>query len=485
VSRKRTFETYHDAVAAVDRIGAIHEEMAGRVRKRFQQFLDGQRTGSTVKDACYPELRVAAGHDAMVSDSRPSWGTLPYAGRYATTLTAPELFRDYYIAQLERLRGYHGVPFEVGISNRAIPLPFVVEEATAALQPDDIRALQAIFAMPDLATIDDAIANGTFRPAPDEFRPLSLFTAERVDLAIQRLHHYTGTHAQYFQRFVLFTNYQRYVDFFIAHGRALAAAGGGEEGYDAFVEPGNLVTRAGADEAGVVAAKPLQQMPAYHLTRPDKLGITLVNIGVGPSNAKTITDHLAALRPHCWLMIGHCGGLRRSQQLGDYVLAHAYEREDHVLDHDLPVSVPVPPIAEIQVALQDAVSRITGLSRQDMKMRMRTGTVVTTDDRNWELRFNELYARFNRSRAIAIDMESATIAANGFRLRVPYGTLLCVSDKPLHGEIKLRGMADSFYRQRIDQHLRIGLETIRILRDQGVNQLHSRKLRAFDEPPFQ
>ena len=189
----------------------------------------------------------------------------------------------------------------------------------------------------------------------------------------------------------------------------------------------------------------------------------MVNIGVGPSNAKTITDHLAVLRPHCWLMIGHCGGLRRSQQLGDYVLAHAYERADHVLDHDLPVSVPVPPIAEIQVALQDAVSSVTGLTGDNLKSRMRTGTVVTTDDRNWELRFNDLYSRFNRSRAIAIDMESATVAANGFRLRVPYGTLLCVSDKPLHGEIKLRGMADSFYRQRIDQHLTIGLETVRIL----------------------
>ena len=119
--------------------------------------------------------------------------------------------------------------------------------------------------------------------------------------------------------------------------------------------------------------------------REDKLGVTLVNIGVGPSNAKTITDHLAVLRPHCWMMIGHCGGLRRSQQLGDYVLAHAYVRDDHVLDQDLPPWVPVPPIAEIQVALQEAVARITGLSGADMKSRMRTGTVVSTDDRNLSL----------------------------------------------------------------------------------------------------
>ena len=255
-------------------------------------------------------------------------------------------------------------------------------------------------------------------------------------------------------------------------------------GYTAFIEPGGVITRTGEAGPDGVAPSHLPQMPAYHLTRADRQGVTLVNIGVGPSNAKTITDHLAVLRPHCWMMIGHCGGLRRSQQLGDYVLAHAYIREDHVLDQDLPVWVPVPPIAEVQVALQEAVARITGLHGRDMKTRMRTGTVATSDNRNWELRYGELFERFSQSRAIAVDMESATIAANGFRMRVPYGTLLCVSDKPMHGEIKLPGMANAFYNERIGQHLKIGLEAVRILREGGVEQLHSRKLRSFDEPAF-
>ena len=225
-------------------------------------------------------------------------------------------------------------------------------------------------------------------------------------------------------------------------------------------------------------------MPAYHLVRDDHEGITLVNIGVGPSNAKTITDHLAVLRPHCWLMVGHCGGLRLTQRLGDYVLAHAYVRGDHVLDEDLPDWVPVPPIAEVQIALTERGLAVTGLQGRELKVRLRTGTVFTTDDRDWELRHDELAKRFNQSRAIAVDMESATIAANGFRLRVPYGTLLCVSDKPLHGEIKLPGMADAFYRERISQHLRIGIATLCSLRDAGVESLHSRKLRSFDEPAF-
>ena len=184
-------------------------------------------------------------------------------------------------------------------------------------------------------------------------------------------------------------------------------------------------------------------------------------------------------------MLGHCAGLRNSQQLGDYVLAHGYVREDHVLDADLPTWIPIPPLAEVQIALEQAVEEVTGLSGFDLKRIMRTGTVATIDNRNWELRdHREPVQRFSQSRAIALDMESATIAANGFRFRVPYGTLLCVSDKPLHGELKLRGMANAFYRERVSQHLRVGIETLRLLRQRGVGQLHSRKLRGFDEPAF-
>ncbi len=477
--------SFTDADAAFARIAEIYERSANEVRTRFAAFAKGKRAGNPTQDACYPYLGLAVGPESLVYDSRPSWGTLAYPGSYGATLTRPDLFGDYYRAQIARLIAYHGVPVEVGVSRRPIPLPFVVEEATTDIGPEDGRALGAVFALPDLSAVDDAVANGTWRPTPGAVHPLALFSAERVDLALQRLHHYTATNPAHFQRFVLFTNYQRYVDEFTELGRRLVAEGGGDEQYLRFVEPGDLVQERGAMPASPTAGYPaLPQMPAYHLVRADRLGVTLVNIGVGPSNAKTITDHLAVLRPHCWLMIGHCGGLRRSQQLGDYVLAHAYVRDDKVLDQDLPPFVPVPPIAEVQVALQEAVARITGLAHGDLKTRMRTGTVVSTDDRNWELRYDDLYTRFNQSRAIAIDMESATIAANGFRLRVPYGTLLCVSDKPMHGEIKLRGMANAFYRQRVSQHLSIGLEALRLIRERGVDELHSRKLRSFDEPAF-
>src|SRR5690606_31280036 len=122
----------------------------------------------------------------------------------------------------------------------------------------------------------------------------------------------------------------------------------------AFIEPGNVITRRRGEAARPgddLGAPPprMPQMPAYHLVRGDHAGITMINIGVGPSNAKTITDHVAVLRPHAWVMLGHCAGLRTTQNLGDYVLAHGYVREDRVLDEDLPLWVPIPPLAEIQV----------------------------------------------------------------------------------------------------------------------------------------
>ena len=212
----------------------------------------------------------------------------------------------------------------------------------------------------------------------------------------------------------------------------------------------------------------------------------MVNIGVGPANAKNITDHIAVLRLHAWLMLGHCAGLRNTQQLGDYVLAYGYVREDHVLDEELPLWVPIPPLAEVQVALEQAVADVTQLEGYELKRILRTGTVASTDNRNWELLPHPgPERRFSQSRAVALDMESATIAANGFRFRVPYGTLLCVSDKPLHGEIKLPGMANAFYRERVDQHLRIGMRAVELLRRKRMEQLHSRKLRSFAEVAFQ
>jgi AMP nucleosidase len=398
------------------------------------------------------------------------------------------LFESYLIEQLRLIMRNHGVQVTVSESTTPIPLHFAFLEGThvdGAAAERIKRPIRDLFDVPDLDGTDDQIANGTFEVAFGETRPLAPFTAQRIDYSLHRLSHYTATTPQHFQNFVLFTNYQFYIEEFVGRARELMANGGG--GYAEFVEPGNVVTRPGASMPGEgTPPQRLPQMPAYHLKKPNHGGITMVNIGVGPSNAKTITDHIAVLRPHAWVMLGHCAGLRNTQALGDYVLAHAYVREDHVLDDDLPVWVPIPPLAEIQVALQEAVAEVTGLSGYDLKRIMRTGTVATIDNRNWELRDQRgPVQRLSQSRAIALDMESATIAANGFRFRVPYGTLLCVSDKPLHGELKLPGMATEFYKRQVAQHLTIGIRAMEKLAGMPMERLHSRKLRSFSETAFQ
>jgi AMP nucleosidase len=484
------------AEAAIAYVKVIYEAQTGHLIDRFQNFAAGGTLKRRVR-AFYPFVQVMTERHPRI-DSRLAYGFVRGAGVYRATLTRPDLFEEYYREQFEALIRNHGVNLEVGLSNRPIPIHFALGEnlhLEAALDPARLAGLGDLFDLPDLSGLDDSIPNGAYFAPTDSRQPLALFTAARVDLSLQRLKHYTATGPEHFQRFVLFTNYQFYVDEFVRLGLSMMGAGeapefaGHAHDYVAFVEPGNRVTlnrRLGGSPAPA-EAKPgrMPQMPAYHLKRADGAGITLINIGIGPSNAKTITDHVAVLRPHAWLMLGHCAGLRATQKLGDYVLAHAYVRDDHVLDEVLPTWVPLPALAEIQQALERAVAETTGLDGYDLKGLMRTGTVVTVDDRNWELKSQkELVLRFNLSRAIALDMESATIAANGYRFRVPYGTLLCVSDKPMHGHLKLPGMADRFYRERVDQHLEIGIRAMEMLREAGLERLHSRKLRSFVETGF-
>jgi len=482
-----------DIPALLDSLQAAYETSAGNLRGALSAYLQhGTRPDPAARLAgayAYPELRLTYAADAPSPRVGRAFARMSKAGVYQVTVTRPSLFRDYLMEQLQLLAEDYGVLIEVGLSNQEIPYPYVLDGGEdLGLSGGEAVSLARWFPSTQLAQIGDEIADGRWISPLDSLtkdvvRPLSLFDALRVDFSLARLRHYTGTPVEHVQSYVLFTNYHRYVDEFVRWGAAQLKTGGP---YTALSCSGGAVITAETEEPERVAAEAgwrRHQMPAYHLIAPGGTGITLVNIGVGPSNAKTITDHLAVMRPHAWLMIGHCGGLRPSQTIGDYVLAHAYLRDDHVLDVVLPPEIPIPPIAEVQMALQKAAEQITGESGEVLKRRLRTGTIVTTDDRNWELRFTTSALRFNQSRAVGIDMESATIAAQGYRFRVPYGTLLCVSDKPLHGEIKLPGQANRFYEQAISQHLQIGIAAIDLLRQEGA-VLHSRKLRAFDEPPF-
>lgn len=465
---------------AVDRLVELYQQQVELLRTRFDAYANGKIDELKTEHAVYPQLTVSIPAEEAVMTSNLALGRVASRHEFTTTITQPELFRPYLERQLEKVLNQFSAQIEVSLSDSPIPLNFALESATAGLSLEMRQALPTYFYTPNLVATNDHIVDGRQILDRSNAMPLALFTAERTDYSLHRIRHYTATDPSHFQDFILFTNYQRYVDEFVEWALEEVKAGRASH----LVEPGGRIT--GAD--GVPSKDPIAkvpQMPAYHLVINGHRGVTLVNIGVGPSNAKTITDHLAVMRPHVWLMIGHCGALRRTQRLGDYVLAHAYLRKDKVLDHVLPPHIPLPTLAEVQLSLSEAVGDIAGLKERRVKELLRTGTVVTTDDRNWELAFEDYAVDLNKSRAIAIDMESATIAANGYRYRVPYGTLLCASDRPLHGEIKLPGMADAFYQERVNQHLKIGLRAIEILRKESdAGTLHSRKLRSFDEPLF-
>lgn len=482
------FQAVETAEQAIDLLEQLHSRAVKAEKHALElYFTKGEEPSAETRSLFrYPALRVTYQPKGVLPSSRRAFAKFSQPGVYTTSITHPGVFRSYLLEQLRPLINEFGATLEVGLSNTEIPYPYVFESGDELGGRGVSSAeLARFFPIPLLSAVGDEVADGTYELSDDAERPLGLFDAARMDYSLKRLVHYTGSHWRHCQPWVMLTNYHRYVDQFIHWGVAQIRS---NSRFETVVLPGNVVITAQMTDAEIEHIMQTNtwhkfQMPAYHVTTKDRQGVTLVNIGVGPSNAKNMTDHLAVLRPHCWLMVGHCGGLRQSQQIGDYVLAHGYLRQDRILDNLVPTDVPIPALAEVQVALQEAAALVTGEKGEALKQRLRTGTVVTNDDRNWELRWTQERKRINLSRAIAVDMESGTIATQGFRLRVPYGTLLCVSDKPLHGEIKLPGMANAFYERSVAQHLEISLTALELLRGRKET-LHSRKLRSFDEPPF-
>jgi AMP nucleosidase len=149
-------------------------------------------------------------------------------------------------------------------------------------------------------------------------------------------------------------------------------------------------------------------------------------------------------------------------------------RGDHLLDEALPPSVPITP--------SFLINRYLAKVLDDSGFPYRIGAVYTTGDRNWELALRRTMMDLRASRSIAVDMESATVAANGFRYRIPHATLLCVSDKPLHGQPKLSDEARSFYEDTKKQHIAIATTAMEQIKQEYRDGLPNIDIRAPEEP---
>jgi AMP nucleosidase len=195
-------------------------------------------------------------------------------------------------------------------------------------------------------------------------------------------------------------------------------------------------------------------------------GITLINFGMGSPNAATVMDLLAAVAPRAVLLLGKCGGLKRKNLVGDLVLPIAAIRGEGTSNDYLLPEVPALPA----LSLQRAVSTMV----RDLGYDYWTGTVYTTNRRVWE--HDEAFkAYLRKTRAMAIDMETATIFAAGFANGIPSGALLLVSDQPMipegvKTEASDRTVTDAF----VERHITIGVEALRLIRRDGRSVKHLR-----------
>lgn len=241
---------------------------------------------------------------------------------------------------------------------------------------------------------------------------------------------YTGKPLSSFGKFFLLTNFNLYVDLFAKwHGVEV-------EGRD------KNVPSATAD------------------------GITILNFGMGSPNAATMMDLLSAVEPNAVLFLGKCGGLKKKAKLGDLIVPIAAIRSDGTSNDYLPLEVPALPALKIQIALSSVVTKY---NREYW-----TGTVYTTNRRVWEYdaRFKKYLVK---TRAMAIDMETATIFTVGFANEIPVGALLLVSDQPMISTgIKTEASDRKVTDQFVSTHLKIGIDTLKEIKHQGLSVKHLR-----------
>src|SRR6186713_894935 len=252
----------------------------------------------------------------------------------------------------------------------------------------------------------------------------------KEDIVNNWLPRYTGTPLNEFGEYILLTNFINYVVMF-------------SEQYGVEIK--------GMD-------KPMQTATANN--------ITIINFGMGSPNAATVMDCLSAIKPKAALFIGKCGGLKKKNDIGDFILPIAAIRGEGTSNDYFPPEVPALP----SFALQKAISTTIRDYGQDYW----TGTVYTTNRRVWE--WDEEFKGYLRKiRAQAIDMETATIFTTAFNNKIPAGALLLVSDQPMVPEGVKTEVSDlSVTKNYVERHLKIGIDSLKQLINNGATVKHLR-----------
>lgn len=251
----------------------------------------------------------------------------------------------------------------------------------------------------------------------------------KQEIVTNWLPRYTDTPLDAFGKYILLTNFLTYLE--------------------AFADQENAEIRG--------RSRPMQ-------TATSSDGLTIINFGIGSPNAATICDLLSAVTPKAVLFLGKCGGLKPKVQVGDFILPIAAIRAEGTSDSYYPSEVPALPSFQ----LQKAVSHTIVANEQDYF----TGTIYTTNRRVWE-HDEEFKAYLHKTRCIGIDMETATFFIAAFANKIPHGALLLVSDTPMTPEgVKTDASDTAVTRQYAHLHLKIGIESLRELRNSGESVNH-------------
>lgn len=195
-------------------------------------------------------------------------------------------------------------------------------------------------------------------------------------------------------------------------------------------------------------------------------GITIINFSMGSANAATIMDLLTAVMPKAVLFLGKCGGLKKKNNLGDFVLPIAAIRGEGTSNDYFPPEVPALPAFTLQRAVSSMI--------RDHGMDYWTGTVYTTNRRVWE--HDQKFKEYLRTvRAMAIDMETATLFSVGFANKIPTAALLLVSDQPMIPQgVKTSESDSKITKSFVDEHIKIGIESLKEIRNEGRSVRHLR-----------
>ncbi len=241
---------------------------------------------------------------------------------------------------------------------------------------------------------------------------------------------YTGQPLEDFGKFILLTNFDHYLELFC------------EQQDTSIVDEGSNMPCANFD------------------------GITIINFGMGSANAATIMDLMGAIHPSAVLFLGKCGGLKKKNKLGDLILPIAAIRSEGTSNDYLPMEVPALPAFSLQRAVSSTIRRY----EKDYW----TGTVFTTNRRVWE-HDDDFKEYLQKTRSMAIDMETATIFTVGFANEIPAGALLLVTDQPMISSGIKTAQSDTLVtRKFVETHLKIGIDSLRELRQEGHSVKHLR-----------